>query len=306
MSEIVSIAREAHAGQLDKMGRDYFDAHLTPIAGGAKLFSEQAEAAAWLHDVLEDTDVTADQLLSLGVPPEVVAAVQSVTRRSTESYEQLIERSASHSVGKLVKLVDNTWNVLSNPSLAASEPEIATRMLNEQYLPARARLLRATGFTEESAVMRTLRKVLSSQLERLRYVKPSTLAVAAAVIVHADKVLACRRKPHKAAGGRWEFPGGKIEQGESASEALIREIDEELGVRIAPLRELCTDDTRVGDRVIRLTCILSRLENELPVQSTDHDRIEWVEPYRLKELEWADPDLPAVALLTHQHLPEVG
>jgi (p)ppGpp synthase/HD superfamily hydrolase len=63
------LARRAHRGQQDKAGRDYFEGHLVPIASAAKLFGPDAVAAAWLHDVLEDTDVTIEDLARVGVPP---------------------------------------------------------------------------------------------------------------------------------------------------------------------------------------------------------------------------------------------
>lgn len=131
-------------------------------------------------------------------------------------------------------------------------------------------------------------------------VTPPVLPVVAAVILREDCVLVCRRKPDKTAGGLWEFPGGKIERGESAADALVREIREELGVEILPVLELSTDDTLVGDRVIRLTCIVAYLTAEGPHRSTDHDCLEWAKLDDLRRFEWAGPDRPAVALL-EQH-----
>lgn len=145
LEAVIALVRQAHAGQVDRVGRDYFDAHLSPIAAGASLFGPTVEAAAWLHDVIEDTGVTAEQLLAEGVDPEVVAAVESVSRRVGEPYDEMIRRASAHPVGRLVKLADNAWNIMSNPELATVDPEKARELLEERYLPARDRLLAAIG-----------------------------------------------------------------------------------------------------------------------------------------------------------------
>lgn len=62
--------------------------------------------------------------------------------------------------------------------------------------------------------------------------KPVRLVVAA-IIQREDKILICRRRPDQAMALKWEFPGGKIEPGESAEQALARELDEELGIKAA-------------------------------------------------------------------------
>lgn len=124
------------------------------------------------------------------------------------------------------------------------------------------------------------------------------LHVVAAVIADGPHVLACRRRAGRDAAGRWEFPGGKVEPGESAVQALHREIREELSIDVEVFDELTTDDTRVGARVIRLTCLRARLAGPRPLQSTDHDLLAWLPPAELAGLDWAEPDLPAVRLLT--------
>jgi len=80
-----ALAREAHAGQIDKLGREYFTAHLAPIATGLREFGPEAEAAGWRHDIIEDTQHTGDTLRSAGVPEDVVAAVESVTKIEGET-----------------------------------------------------------------------------------------------------------------------------------------------------------------------------------------------------------------------------
>ena len=119
--------------------------------------------------------------------------------------------------------------------------------------------------------------------------------VVAAVIVHDGRVLACRRAPHKAAAGLWEFPGGKVEPGESPQDALVREIREELGAGIQLDHELLTAET--GE--VRLICWFARLDGgDIPTQSTDHDELRWMLPAQLSTLTWAPADLPAVQKLS--------
>ena len=126
---------------------------------------------------------------------------------------------------------------------------------------------------------------------------PEPIDVVAAVIEHDGLFLACRRAAHKAAAGKWEFPGGKVEPGESPEAALVREIREELGIPITVLGGLTTDVTGP----VRLICLHARLGDERPSASTDHDALRWVRRAELSELDWADADLPAVRLLTQSH-----
>lgn len=127
------------------------------------------------------------------------------------------------------------------------------------------------------------------------------LVVVAAVVRDGDRVLACRRAPGKDAAGRWEFPGGKVEAGESPEAALAREIAEELGVRIhvgALLDRTVT--ARAGGRAIDLACFDCRLDGDAPVASTDHDELRWLPVEGLGALDWAEADLAAVAVLIRE------
>lgn len=124
------------------------------------------------------------------------------------------------------------------------------------------------------------------------------LHVVAAIIVADSKVLACRRASHKAAAGQWEFPGGKVDLGEDAHAALVREIREELELDCETIKTFDTSDTLVGSQIIRLETVLCTMETNPFLTSTDHDQFLWLSQSEIANLDWAKPDLPAVAKLS--------
>lgn len=128
--------------------------------------------------------------------------------------------------------------------------------------------------------------------------RPAALRVVAAVIRRGDEILACRRRPGISSAGLWEFPGGKVEQGETPEAALAREIREELGIdiRVGALVDRSTTALASG-RLIDLACYDARAETP-PMQSLDHDELRWLLPQDLGSLSWAAPDLAAVAILS--------
>jgi (p)ppGpp synthase/HD superfamily hydrolase len=146
------LALAAHEGQVDRQGRDHYLAHLRPIAEALRPFGPHAEMAGLLHDIVEDTRdhpdpdrrYDLDRLRALGVPEDVVAAVDAVTRRPGEPYiSGLISRAAAHPLGRLVELADNRHNLAANAELAATDPEKARRLREGRYRPARRILLAA-------------------------------------------------------------------------------------------------------------------------------------------------------------------
>lgn len=161
----IAIARKAHASQSDKLDRDYVDAHLRPIAEAAAVFGEEAEASGWLHDVVEDAGVTADELRASGIPGHVVEAVESVTKVPGQEYDELIDRACRHPLGRFVKLVDNAWNITCNPGLAENDPGKAGRLMRK-YVPARERLLTACRLDLESPEVVRMQEILDRHLTR--------------------------------------------------------------------------------------------------------------------------------------------
>lgn len=121
--------------------------------------------------------------------------------------------------------------------------------------------------------------------------------VVGAAIVRAGRVLAARRTAPSPHAGRWEFPGGKVEPGETPAAALERELTEELGVETEVTGWL-SSTARVGDDLL-LRVATVRLVGGEPVPS-EHDAIVWVTPDDLHDLDWIEADrvfLPEVAHL---------
>ena len=156
-----NLARSAHTGQTDLTGRDYFTGHLDPIAASIHRYGDRAIAAAWLHDIIEDTrhwptPITVIQLHAWGVPAIVIEAVDAVTRRPDETYKELITRACAHPLGCIVKLADNWYNIISNPGLAQVDRQKAESMLRTRYIPARDRLIAARTRYETDGILPAL------------------------------------------------------------------------------------------------------------------------------------------------------
>lgn len=123
------------------------------------------------------------------------------------------------------------------------------------------------------------------------------LRVVAAVIRHNDRILACRRMKDKVAGGKWEFPGGKVESGETDQEALARELAEELGIGRCSIGALVSRSTAGASAVkIDLACYWVDVAYP-PGESTDHDVLRWCTVSELQKLDWAEADRDVVAQL---------
>ena len=103
------------------------------------------------------------------------------------------------------------------------------------------------------------------------------IEVVAALIWEKGKFFACQRPEHKARGGLWEFVGGKVEQGETKENALIRECREELGVLIA-VDDVFMDVTHAyPDITVHLTLFNARFTGEEP-KMLEHQAFMWVTP----------------------------
>ena len=127
----------------------------------------------------------------------------------------------------------------------------------------------------------------------------SPLLVVAAALIDADgRVLLQQRPPGKAMAGLWEFPGGKVEAGETPEAALIRELEEELGIRThaSCLAPATFASEALGDRHLLLLLYACRKWQGLP-EARHATALKWVRPNQMYALEMPPADLPLIGLL---------
>lgn len=126
--------------------------------------------------------------------------------------------------------------------------------------------------------------------------------VAAAVLddlVSPTRLLAARRRTPMSLAGRWEFPGGKVDPGETAEQALHREIREELGVTITAGDEVLGPDDGswpISDRY-RLRLWPAVVLDGEPQPLVEHDEVRWLGPGEWLSVPWLDADVPIVERL---------
>jgi len=123
-----------------------------------------------------------------------------------------------------------------------------------------------------------------------------TRKVTAAVIERDGKVLCARRKPGLVAAGLWEFPGGKLEDGEAPELGLRRELEEELGVEARVGEFLCSVPFSGSFAAFELVVFRAELLGD-DFCLTDHDEIRWLAPEEMDEALFSKPDRPVVRML---------
>ena len=124
------------------------------------------------------------------------------------------------------------------------------------------------------------------------------VAVVCAIIFKEGRILLAQRPPGKKLSGQWEFAGGKIEPGESAENALHRELREELGCSVRITRELApvTHDYP-WCRVVMTPFVCELAPGSDEPHPHEHTALAWVKPENLRDYDLAPADLPVVAEL---------
>jgi (p)ppGpp synthase/HD superfamily hydrolase len=157
VGEIAKIAYIAHHGQTDKIGVPYYE-HVHAVAKGLAPLGPELEMAGYLHDIVEDTDYTADMLRRLGVPERTVSAVEAVTNERGVPYAKKIDKILQNPDAVLVKISDNAHN--SRMDRAAHLPMEERERLALKYFTARRKLWSAAT----SDAIRTIVAIVNPDL----------------------------------------------------------------------------------------------------------------------------------------------
>ncbi|PGZ94972.1 8-oxo-dGTP diphosphatase MutT [Bacillus pseudomycoides] len=123
--------------------------------------------------------------------------------------------------------------------------------------------------------------------------------VVGAVIVENEKILCAQRGLTKSLPLKWEFPGGKIEDGESPQEALKREINEEMHCKVQIGEQIDYTAYEYDFGIVHLKTFYCKLIEGTPVL-TEHVSIKWLRPNELASLDWAPADIPTIEKLSKE------
>ncbi len=128
LADAIALATQAHAGQLDKNGTPYIN---HPLAVMAMVTGEDEQIVAVLHDVLEDTRVTPDELAAAGVTNVQLTALCALTHLPHENYVHYVQRALNDPIGRVVKIADFDHNY--NPERLALLDHDTAKRLRKKY-----------------------------------------------------------------------------------------------------------------------------------------------------------------------------
>ena len=107
LEKAIEISTKAHKGQKYKAGKDYIN---HPMTVAAMVNEDNEKIVAYLHDVVEDTNVTLADLKEVGFDNDVIEAIDAITKRDGENYDDYIYRVSNNKIAKQVKIADMTHN----------------------------------------------------------------------------------------------------------------------------------------------------------------------------------------------------
>ncbi|WP_085992978.1 (deoxy)nucleoside triphosphate pyrophosphohydrolase [Oceanobacillus senegalensis] len=124
--------------------------------------------------------------------------------------------------------------------------------------------------------------------------------VVGAIIIERGKILCAQRGPNKTLPYMWEFPGGKIEKGETAEQALKREIKEEIKCKVDVREKFAYTIHEYEFGIVHLITYICKLITGEP-ELTEHLQTKWLKKEELSSLDWAPADIPTIEKLINKY-----
>ena len=120
--------------------------------------------------------------------------------------------------------------------------------------------------------------------------------VVGVALVHAGRVLAARRSYPADTAGRWEFPGGKVDDGETPEQAVVREIAEELGCSVVVTGWL-DPEVEIRPGLVLRVATAALVDGEPIPRDGEHDAVRWLRPDEVPGIDWLEADRPFTDVL---------
>ena len=133
--------------------------------------------------------------------------------------------------------------------------------------------------------------------------KPYLEVVAGLIFDANNRILSCRRPKEKSWPSWWEFPGGKIEFGETPQIALSRELKEELSLNVSPSRIIAEQFFNYDDKYVKLMVLNCGVIEEDRIKLLEHDEMKWLSKEELFDVNWLPADLPIVEKWSIEGIP---
>ena len=233
----------------------------------------------WAHNysnftIPDNSERMADEIIIEGGPEKYQATVSKhVFDEEFENDEDVVW---SHSAGQFV-CNETIYRTLNSIELMGGKlPAIFVHLPPESVI----------SYTRQMEVISRIIKTLAS--------KPRLEVVGALLFNSERRILACRRPPQDVWAGWWEFPGGKIDEGETEKEALRREIMEELGIIVNPKSRVASLQYEYEDRFVSLSIWDCGLVDQESIDVKEHDLISWLDQSSLNTVKWLPADEPLI------------
>ncbi len=127
------------------------------------------------------------------------------------------------------------------------------------------------------------------------------IEVTCAIIIQEKKILCVQRGLGRHLAGKWEFPGGKVQEGEAPEDAVVREVREELDLEVKVIGTLEPVTHAYPDKTVRLLPFLCRITGG-NLHLHEHQAFEWLLPDELSKLDWCEADQPILAELKRRDI----